>query len=191
MIVIGSDPHKSSHTFAAVDAATGELCATLTVPATAAGAEKALRWGRGLDGERCWAIEDCRQVSGRLERALVARGERTVRVAPMLMAGARGAARERGKSDPIDATAVARAALREGIDRLPGAHLDERALEIRLLLDHHDDLVADRTDEQQRLRWHLGKTRMEALRCLKRHLARRVWQLLRAAPTPGQAITLT
>ena len=94
-------------------------------------------------------------MSGRLERELVARGERTVRVAPRLMAGARGCARERGKSDRIDAAAVARAALREGIERLPGAHLDERALEIRLLLDHHDDLVADRSDEQRRLRWHV------------------------------------
>jgi transposase len=155
MIVIGSDPHKSSHTFAAVDAATGELRATLTVAATAAGAERALGWARGLDRERCWAIEDCRHVSARLERGLVARGERTLRVAPKLMAGARRSARERGKSDPIDATAVARAALREGVDRLPGAHLDQRALEIRLLLDHHDDLVADRSDEQRRLRWHL------------------------------------
>jgi transposase len=155
MIVIGADTHKSSHTFAAVDAATGELRGTLTVTATAAGAERALGWARGLDRERCWAIEDCRHVSGRLERGLVARAERTVRVAPKLMAGARRGARERGKSDPIDATAVARAALREGIERLPGAHLDERALEIRLLLDHHDDLVADRGDEQRRLRWHL------------------------------------
>jgi transposase len=155
MIVIGSDPHKSSHTFAAVDAVTGAVCATVTVAATAAGAEKALRWGRGLDCDRVWAIEDCRHVSGRLERDLLARGERTVRVAPRLMAGARRSARERGKSDPIDATAVARVAVREGVDRLPGAHLDAGALEIRLLLDHHDDLVADRSDEQRRLRWHL------------------------------------
>src|SRR3954451_19004700 len=155
MIVIGSDPHKSSHTFAAVDAVTGALRGTLTVAATVAGAEQALRWARGLDRERVWAIEDCRHVSGRLERDLLARGERTVRVAPKLMAGARRSARERGKSDPIDATAVARVAVREGVDRLPGAHLDAGALEIRLVLDHHDDLVADRSDEQRRLRWHL------------------------------------
>ena len=174
MIVIGSDPHKSSHTFAAVDAATGELRDTLRVAATTAGAEKGLRWARGLDGERCWAIEDCRHVSGRLERALVAHGERTVRVAPKLMAGARRSARERGKSDPIDATAVARAALQEGVDALPGAHLDERALEIRLLLDHHDDLVADRSDEQQRLRWHLHDL-FEDLEVPAGALDREVW----------------
>lgn len=94
-------------------------------------------------------------MSGRLERLLIARGERVVRVPPKLMAGARRGLRERGKSDPIDALAVARAALREGIDRLPAAQLEGRALEIRLLLDHREDLVADRSDQQQRLRWHL------------------------------------
>src|SRR5206468_6013878 len=55
----------------------------------------------------------------------------------------------------IDAIAVARAALREGIATLPTASLDNEALAIRLLLDHHDDLVVDRGDEQRRLRWHL------------------------------------
>jgi transposase len=155
MIVIGADPHKQSHTFAAVDAATGELRSSETVKASTAGHDGALRWARALDGERLWAIEDCRHVSGRLERFLIARGERVVRVPPGLMAGARQSQRQRGKSDVIDAVAVARAALREGSRSLPVAQLDERALAIRLLLDHHDDLVADRGDEQRRLRWHL------------------------------------
>jgi transposase len=44
-----------------------------------------LAWGRGLDPERVWAIEDCRHVSGALERFLVAAGERVVRVPPKLM----------------------------------------------------------------------------------------------------------
>jgi transposase len=155
MIVIGADPHKSTHTFAAVEAATGEQLCCETVKASTAGADRALGWGRRLGAERVWAIEDVRHVSGRLERFLVARGERVVRVPPHLMAGARKSSRERGKSDPIDAAAVARAALREGIDRLPAAQLDEQALEIRLLLDHRDDLVRARSEEQCRLRWHL------------------------------------
>ena len=154
-MVIGVDPHKQTHTFAAVDAATGEQLGCETVKASSAGHDRVLLWARGLGSERVWAVEDCRHVSGRLERFLVARGERLVRVPPKLMAGARSSARERGKSDPIDAAAVARAALREGIATLPVAYLDERALEIRLLLDHHDDLVAARTSDQQRLRWHL------------------------------------
>ncbi|MGO9904561.1 MAG: transposase [Solirubrobacteraceae bacterium] len=63
--------------------------------------------------------------------------------------------RERGKSDSIDAFSVARAALKEGIDELPTAHLDGAALDIRLLVDHREDLVAARGQDQQRLRWHL------------------------------------
>jgi transposase len=69
------------------------------------------------------------------------------------MAGARDGGRERGKSDPIDALAVARAALRE--PGLPVARLDGEARELRLLVDHREDLVAERTRIQSRLRWHL------------------------------------
>src|SRR3954454_10609112 len=97
-----------------------------------------LAWGRSLDRERVWAIEDCRHVSGRLERFLIARGERGVRGPPKLVAGRRRAARERGKSDPIDALAVARAALAEGIETLPVAQLEGPAREIKLLLDHRE-----------------------------------------------------
>ena len=49
--------------------------------------------------------------------------QRVVRLAPHLMAGARRSGRERGKSDPIDALAIARAALREGVETLPTARL--------------------------------------------------------------------
>lgn len=155
MIAIGTDPHKSTHTAAAVDPLTGELRSSETVSARKAGHVELLDWARALDAERVWAIEDCRHVSGSLERFLVARGERVVRVAPKLMAGARRSSRERGKSDEIDALAVARAALREGLERLPAAELDEQALEIKLLLDHREDLVSQRTSDQRRLRWHL------------------------------------
>jgi transposase len=155
MIVIGSDPHKRNFTFAAVEQATGALRGERETGATVQEFDRALRWARALDEERVWAIEDCRHVSGRLERFLVARGERIVRVPPKLMAGARRGGRQVGKSDAIDALAVARAALREGVHTLPAATLDERSLEIRLLLDDHDDLVAARTKDQGRLRWHL------------------------------------
>jgi len=69
------------------------------------------------------------------------------------MAGARRSSREPGKSDPIDALAVARAALRE--PDLPVATLDGPERDVRLLVDHRDDLVVTRTQDQNRLRWHL------------------------------------
>jgi transposase len=155
MIVIGADTHKGSHTLAAVDAATGRVVATRTVGADADGMLGGWRWAHALAVERVWAIEDCRHVSGRLERCLVGQGERVVRVPPKLMGQSRRGERRPGKSDQIDAVAVARAALREGVESLPAAVLDERSLEIRLLNDHRADLVAERTRHQNRLRWHL------------------------------------
>jgi transposase len=156
MIVIGADTHKGSHTLVAVDEATGRRIGVRTVASTTAGVVDGLVWARRIAADRrVWAIEDCRHVSGRLERLLVSAGEAVVRVAPKLMAGARRSARERGKSDPIDATAVARAAIREGVASLPVARLAGAELDVRLLLDHHDDLVAMRSDQQRRLRWHL------------------------------------
>src|SRR4051812_42805257 len=103
----------------------------------------------------CGAIEDCRHVSGALERFLLARGEAVVRVAPKLAAGARSTAREPGKSDAIDAVSIARAALREGLDTLPIARLAGPELEVRLLVDHRERLVAQRTQLINDLRWHL------------------------------------
>ena len=51
------------------------------------------------------------------------------------------------------ALAVARAALRE--PNLPQARLDGPERELRLLVDHREDLVAERTRLINRLRWHL------------------------------------
>jgi transposase len=100
------------------------------------------------------ALEDCRHVTRALERRLLASAERLVRVPPRLTAPQRRGGRLRGKSDAIDALAIARAALRE--PRLEGPRAGERRLhELKLLVDHRDDLVAERRRCQQRLRWHL------------------------------------
>src|SRR4051794_40684951 len=123
MIVLGADMHKRSHSIAAVSDTTGELVAERSAAVGSRGFEALLKWARGLEPDRVWALEDCRHVSGAFERFLIAHGERVVRVAPRLMAGARQSSRQRGKSDQIDALAVARAALREGIDTLPSAEL--------------------------------------------------------------------
>jgi transposase len=153
MIVVGIDPHKKSHTAVAVSALTGELVGERTVRATDAGHRALARWVRGLgDGARV-ALEDVRHVSGRLERALVESQIPVVRVPPRLMGQARRTGRARGKSDPIDAAAVARAALAH--PELPAAALEGPELQLHLLLSHREDLVAERTRMQGRLRWHL------------------------------------
>src|SRR5215207_1947453 len=155
MIVLGADTHKRSHSLAVVNGATGEDLADKTIQVGAGGFAALLIWARGLDGERVWALEDCRHVSGALERFLIARGERVVRVSTRLMAGARRSSRERGKSDQIDAIAVARAALAAGIDKLPTAALAGPELDLRLLVDHRERLVRTRVALNSTLQWNL------------------------------------
>jgi Transposase len=118
------------------------------------GSDELVGWASALGGERLWAIEDCWLLTPWLERQLLGLGEELVRVSPKLTVPERRAGRTRGKSHPIDALAVARAALRE--PDLPRPQPGERVhREIKLLVDHRDDLVDERRRTQQRLRWHL------------------------------------
>ena len=155
MITLGIDAHKRTHTVVAVDELGRQLATKTTTTTTTLDHLMLLRWAEALEGgdEREWAVEDCRHLSRRLEADLLAAGERIKRVPPKLMAHARDSARTYGKSDPIDALAVARAALRH--PDLPVARLDGPTRELRLLVDHRDDLVNERTRCINRLRWHL------------------------------------
>jgi transposase len=150
MIVIGVDVHKHSLTAVAVDEL-GRTRAERSGPVD----DEVVAWARSLGEETLlWAVEDCRHVSRGLEHALLAAGERLLRVPPRLTAPQRRGGRVRGKSDAIDALAIARAALREPL--LEGPRAGERRLhELKLLVDHRDDLVGERRRCQQRLRWHL------------------------------------
>lgn len=151
MVVIGIDPHKSSHTAVAVDE-TGRKLAQHTVPATPDGLLRLRTWAAAWH-RRKWAVEDGRGIAGRLVRTLIGHGATVIWVPPKLMARTRASARTRGKSDPIDALAIARAVLRE--PDLPTAHLDQAALDLRLLSDRRDYLITRRTAAINQLRWHL------------------------------------
>jgi transposase len=183
MIVVGVDVHKHSLTAVAVDEV-GRPLAELT----ASSGDELVAWSTLLAAERLWALEDCRQLTRALEQRLLAAGEQLVRVPPKLMAPQRRAGRMRGKSDPIDALAVARAALRE--PRLdhprPG---EQRLRELKLLVDHRDDLVDERRRVQQRLRWHLHELDYE-LAVPPGALDRTVWldRLARRLARGGQSV---
>ena len=195
MMVIGVDPHKQSHTAVAVDEL-GRKKAQKTVPARRDGHRELIAWARqACPGGRTWAVEDVRHVAGGLVRELLAAGEAVVFVPPKLMAGQRRGGRERGKSGPIDALAIARAALREEIT-LPAARLDGPVLEVRRLGDYRDDLVAERTRVINRLRWMVHDLAPElapAPRALARARGRaRLEAGLRALPdSAGRRIALS
>jgi transposase len=151
VVVIGVDAHKRTHTLVVADALGREIAST-TLAATCDGHRTAVAWALRWP-QRRWALEDCRHLTRRLESDLLRAGERVQRVPTHLMAGVRRSARQRGKSDPIDALAVARAAWRE--PDLPVAQLDGPSRQVRLLIDHREDLVGERTRLQSRIRWHL------------------------------------
>ena len=152
MIVIGIDSHKRTHTAVAADG-NGRKVAEVTVAAPGEGHLALVRWAARFPDRR-FALEDTRHLSRRLAADLLRAGEAVTWVPTRLMAEARRHGREQGKSDPVDALAVARAALAE--PGLPVATLEGEERELRLLVDHREDLVAERTRHMQRLRWHLS-----------------------------------
>ncbi|WP_071288303.1 IS110 family transposase [Mycolicibacterium llatzerense] len=151
-VVIGVDAHKRTHTLVAVNHL-GHPLGQVTVEATDSGHAKALRWAQTTFGPEpaLWAIEDVRMVSRRLERFLMDAGLTVVRVPTQVMATTRASSRIHGKSDPIDATAVAVAALR--YPDLPRAFHDQLSYELKLLMDHRETLIKQRSAAINRLRW--------------------------------------
>jgi transposase len=150
-VVIGVDPHKRTHTMVAADELGREL-ASKTLATGPEGHLAALAWAQAWPVRR-WALEDCRHLTRNLEADLLRAGEAVVRVPTRLMADARRSARTPGKSDPIDGLAVARAAWRE--PGLPAARLDGPSRQVRLLVDHREDLVRERSRLMSRIRWYL------------------------------------
>jgi transposase len=152
-IICGVDAHKRSHCVVAVDDS-GRKLGEKTSKTTTSGHIDAMRWARKTYGpDIVWAVEDCRHVSRLLEQDLLNAGYAVIRVPTRLMARTRASARSPGKSDPIDALAVARAALRE--PGLPTATYDEGSRELKLLVDRREDLLGQRTATINRLLWRL------------------------------------
>jgi transposase len=154
-VAFGWVPAKRNHMLVAVDAQTGAVRGQLAIAARDTGSLDALRFAARLEQERVWAIEDSRHVSARLEGALLAAGERVIRVPAAMTGQARRTSRQAGKSDPIDARAVALVVVRDGIESFPQAFCDEHAMEIRVLTDYRDQIICERTRMINRLRWHL------------------------------------
>ncbi|GAA4744772.1 IS110 family transposase [Actinomycetospora chibensis] len=74
VLTVGVDVHKDTHTAVVVDELGREL-AQRAVAATDTGHRALVGWAaQHAAGERTWAVEDCRHVSTRLERALLAPG---------------------------------------------------------------------------------------------------------------------
>ncbi len=113
-MIIGVDPHKSSHTATAVDPATNSPVASLRIDASLAGYRQMLRWAAQF-GERRWAVENARGLGRHLAQWLVARDEIVLDVSSTATARVRELSRGgRRKNDVIDAAAAASVAALQG-----------------------------------------------------------------------------
>jgi len=139
---IGVDPHKRMCQLAALGAA-GEVVQQ-QLPNTPAGWQQALAWAARWP-ERRWAIEGSGALGRGLAQALLAAGERVYEVSPRWTAQVRRSARKPGKSDALDALAVARLA-REQAGSLPAVQPeDEVSTALALLSGQRDRLIQEQT----------------------------------------------
>jgi transposase len=105
--VIGVDSHVDQHVLVVV-AGSGELVCEAALPASEDGYRRALRLvSRLASGRRVWAIEGTGGYGAGLTRFLLERGVEVLEVDRP----DRRTRRRRGKSDPVDAEAAARAVL--------------------------------------------------------------------------------
>jgi len=114
-MIIGVDPHKSSHTATAVDATTNTPVASLRVDASLAGYRELMRWAAQFP-ERRWAVEGARGLGRHLAQWLVAREEVVVDVPSTATARVRELSR--GSRRKTDAAAAASVAALQG-DAIP------------------------------------------------------------------------
>jgi transposase len=105
-VVVGVDTHQDVHVAVALDDLGGHL-GIRSVPTTLEGFAALVRWAESLGRIRCFGIEGTGSFGATLTRYLTGRDYRVVEVARP----SRQLRRARGKSDPLDAEAAARAVL--------------------------------------------------------------------------------
>ena len=139
-VAIGIDAHKGTLAAAAVDSI-GRVLAETELPNDAAGHKKLLTWIRSQPGTRRVGIEGSGSYGAGLARILLGAGEDVREVPTSLSARERQRRPTYGKSDPIDAVAIARVVARD--EPLGSPARVEALHELKLLCDYRDE--ADRT----------------------------------------------
>ena len=133
MIVIGIDPHKSTHTATALDPATNTDVGSLRIEASIADYQRLIGWAKAWP-ERTWAIENADGLGHHLALWLLAAGEVVLDIPTTATARVREQSRgDRRKNDRIDAAAAASVAALQGDPETTAdslALLDERRVNL-------------------------------------------------------------
>jgi transposase len=148
-VIIGVDPHKSTHTAVAIDHHERPL-ARVRLVADRCQTQGLLAWAEPLGMQRTWAVESAEGLGKLLAQQLLGAGEHVIDVPPTLAARVRllGSTKA-GTNDPNDALATAIAGLRHC--GLRAVRVEDQSAVIRMVIDRYDDLVALRTQAACRL----------------------------------------
>jgi transposase len=104
-----------------------------------------LAWAREWTGTHTWGVENSGSLGKGFAQFLLGQGEEVVlEVSPQRTAQYRRRGRTQDKTDQTDALAIGRLLLAEG-EGLPQVHQDDLSTELRLVSDHRDNLVVERT----------------------------------------------
>ena len=143
MVVIGVDPHKSSHTASALDAHTHQPGDRLRIEASFAEYRRLLSWRKQFT-ERRWAVENAARLGRHLAQWVTARGEIVVDVHSTATARVRELSRGgRRKTDVLDAAAAASVAALHG-DASP-VTADGASTVAKMLDERRTNLTQQRT----------------------------------------------
>src|SRR6516162_2381264 len=147
-VMIGVDPHKASHTAAAIGPAEEPL-GGIRVRAVASQAAQLLAWAAAWP-ERTWAVEGATGLGNLPAQQLVTAGEVVLDVQPKMAARVRLlASGNTNKNDPNDARSVAVAALRSRAPRRVAA--EDHTAVLKVWPGRYRDLGRARTQVACRL----------------------------------------
>ncbi|WP_433206508.1 IS110 family transposase [Nocardia sp. CA-107356] len=142
-VVIGVDPHKSTHTAAALDAGTHKALETIRIDATMAEYRRLLLWSKRFPDRR-WAVENAWGLGRHLAQWLIGHGETVTDVPSTATARVRELSRGgRRKNDNIDAAAAASVAALHG-DAVP-VEAEGASTVLRMLDERRTNLTRQRT----------------------------------------------
>ncbi|MDP9403777.1 MAG: IS110 family transposase [Actinomycetota bacterium] len=145
-VTVGIDTHKDLHVAVALDAL-GRRLDELVAPTTAAGYRQLHRWASDLGTVQAFGVEGTGSYGAGLARHLRRAGGRVIEV----NRPDRSTRHRKGKSDPIDAEAAARAVL-SGTATATPKHGDDRVEVIRLIKVTRDSAVKAQTQAVNQLK---------------------------------------
>ncbi len=143
MVTIGVDAHKSVHQALVLDAA-GTILGQWRGPNTPDEWQRLLAWAQAFPEPRQWGIEGAWNYGRGLAQFLVAHGETVYEVNPRWTAERRQRARKPGKSDRLDAHAVAKLVRDEGAT-LPRVTAEDEAAVLDLLVTEREAALSEAT----------------------------------------------